>query len=114
MFVDVNKFKGSLGYDYRFLGVVTGEVYESNDLTLQTAATYKGNLASNSDISIVVPSDEVKKLLSLPSFKAYATKSSRTLFGKRNDSLMSARGDTSDAIFGWGRAEQRRLQGTGA
>lgn len=43
-----------------------GEVYESNDLTLQTAATYKGSLAANSDISIIVPSDEVKKMLFSP------------------------------------------------
>jgi hypothetical protein len=66
MFVDVNKFKGSIGFDYRFLGVVTGEVYESNDLTLQTAATYKGSLPANSDISIIVPSEEVKKMIFSP------------------------------------------------
>ena len=66
MFVDVNKFKGSLGYDYRFLGVVTGEVFEGNDLTLQVAATYKGSVAANSDISIVVPAEEVKKILFSP------------------------------------------------
>lgn len=66
MFVDVNKFKGSIGFDYRFLGVVTGEVYETNDLTLQTTGTYKGTLAANSDISIVVPAEEVRKILFSP------------------------------------------------
>jgi hypothetical protein len=63
MFVDVNKFKGSIGFDYRFLGVVAGEVYETNDLTLQTTATYKGTLAANSNISMVVPAQEVIKIL---------------------------------------------------
>jgi hypothetical protein len=63
MFVDVNKFKGSIGFDYRFFGVVAGEVYETNDLTLQTTGTYKGTLAANSNISIVVPAEEVRKIL---------------------------------------------------
>jgi hypothetical protein len=63
MFVDLNKFKGSIGFDYRFLGVVAGEVYETNDLTLQTTGTYKGTLAANSNISIVVPAEEVRKIL---------------------------------------------------
>ena len=63
MFVDANKFKSSIGFDYRFLGVVAGEVYETNDLTLQTTGTIKGTLNANSDISVVVPAEEVRKIL---------------------------------------------------
>jgi len=61
--VDVNKFTGP-GYDYKFLGVVAGNIIENNDFTLQVTTDYRGAVRANSGISVVVPADEVKKMLS--------------------------------------------------
>jgi len=69
MFVDVNKFKSAIGYDYRFLGVVTGEIQETEDLTLNVTATYKGTVSANSNVSVIVPAFEVNNLLMLPVFQ---------------------------------------------
>jgi hypothetical protein len=66
MFVDLDKFKNTLGIDYRFLGVVTGEVRESSDLTLQVTTTYSGTVAANSNVSVIVPASQVKDLLLSP------------------------------------------------
>lgn len=63
IFVDVNRFKNSLGFDYRFLGVVTGEVYETSDLTLQITTSYTGTIAANSNVSVIVPAFQVRDLL---------------------------------------------------
>ncbi|MBV8436027.1 MAG: hypothetical protein JOY95_00765 [Silvibacterium sp.] len=63
MFVDINKFSNKLGYDYKLLGVVSGEVFESSDLSLQVTTSYRGNVAANSDVSVVVPAEEVKAIL---------------------------------------------------
>jgi hypothetical protein len=68
MFVEEPINRNSLGFTYRFLGVVAGEVFETSDLTLQTTTSYKGNLQANSNISMIVPAEEVKKLLSNPVF----------------------------------------------
>lgn len=69
MFVDVNKFKNGVGFDYRFLGVVTGEIQENEDLTLKVSTTYKGTIPANSNVAVVVPASEVQKLLMLPQFR---------------------------------------------
>jgi hypothetical protein len=66
VFVEVPVDRNSLAFKYRFLGVVAGEVVETSDLSLQTTASYKGNLQANSNISMIVPAEEVKKLLFLP------------------------------------------------
>lgn len=69
MFVDISKFKGGLGFDYRFLGVVTGEIKESADLTLEVSTTYAGTVAANSNVSVIVPAFEVKSLLLSAAFQ---------------------------------------------
>ncbi len=69
MFVDVNKFKNVLGFDYKLLGVVTGEVQETEDLTLKVATTYKGTISANSNVSVIVPAFEVNNLLMSPVFQ---------------------------------------------
>lgn len=74
MFVDLNKFKNAFGYDYRLLGVVTGEVYETNDLTLKVSSSYEASIAANSDISVVVPAVEIKKLLLSPTIQTLRDK----------------------------------------
>jgi hypothetical protein len=69
MFVDVNKFKNSFGFDYKFLGVVTGEIQETEDLTLNVTTTYKGTVSANSNVSVIVPAFEVNNLLMSPTFQ---------------------------------------------
>jgi hypothetical protein len=69
MFVDVNKFKNSFGFDYKFLGVVTGEIQETEDLTLNVTTTYKGSVSANSNVSVIVPVFEVNNLLMSPTFQ---------------------------------------------
>jgi hypothetical protein len=66
VFAEDHPDRHSLAFDYRFLGVVAGEVYETSDLTLQTTASYKGSLEANSNITMLVPAEEVKALLSKP------------------------------------------------
>jgi hypothetical protein len=63
MFVDVNKFKNVLGSNYRLLGIVTGEVFETNNFTLQVTTSYNLNVAANSDVSMIVPADEIRSVL---------------------------------------------------
>jgi hypothetical protein len=63
MFVDVNRFNGVLGIDYRFFGVVTGEVFESAEMTLKVTTSFSGTVSANSNVSVIVPAFEVKKLL---------------------------------------------------
>jgi hypothetical protein len=69
MFVDVNKFKSGFGFDYKFLGVVTGEIQETEDLTLNVSTTYKGTVSANSNVSVIVPAFEVNNLLMSPAFQ---------------------------------------------
>ena len=66
MFVQAPLVRSRTEFNFKFLGVVSGEVFESSDLTLQVATSYKANLAANSNISVVVPAEEVKKLLLSP------------------------------------------------
>jgi len=64
MFVDVAGLRrGKLNYEFKLLGVVSGEVYETADFQLQVATTYKGDVSANSGISTVVPAGEIKALL---------------------------------------------------
>jgi hypothetical protein len=70
VFVDVGGIrKGKIGFEYKLLGVVSGEVFETADFQLQVATTYKGDLAANSGISIVVPAEDVKALLQSAEFQ---------------------------------------------
>jgi hypothetical protein len=68
MFVDINKFKSG-GYDYRLLGVVAGEVFEKADFSLQVATSYNGAVQANSNISMVVPADEVRAIIEGPALQ---------------------------------------------
>lgn len=69
MLVDISKFRGQLLSDYRFLGVVSGEVLESADLELQGTVSRGASVAANSDISYIVPATEVRKLLYSPALQ---------------------------------------------
>ena len=67
MFVDLAGLRrGKLGYEFKLLGVVAGEVFETADFELQVNATFKGDVTANSGISVVVPVDELKTLLDSP------------------------------------------------
>jgi hypothetical protein len=73
-FVNVGGFRGGNvlvgGFPYLLLGVVSGYFYETEDLQLQVATTLTGKASANSGISIVVPVDELKKLLDSPALQA--------------------------------------------
>jgi hypothetical protein len=63
VFVDPTKFQGIIsGPTYKLLGVISGEVTENSDLTLNVVSTLSGNVAANSGVSIVVPASELMKL----------------------------------------------------
>jgi hypothetical protein len=63
MFVDAAKFRNGIGFEYKFLGVVSGEILETSDLTLQVTTSYKTSIAANSNVSMIVPADDVEKML---------------------------------------------------
>jgi hypothetical protein len=48
---------------------MSGEVYENADLTLSVTTTLAGSIGANSDVSIIVPATEVRKLLDQAIFK---------------------------------------------
>jgi hypothetical protein len=60
VFVDV---AAGFGYDYRFLGVVSGNFSEDQDFNLQIDTTISGKERANSGIAIIVPADELKSLI---------------------------------------------------
>ena len=71
IFVDPNKFAGIIsGPSYKLLGVISGEMFENSDLTLTVTSSLSGNVAANSDVSIIVPAPELVKLLDNPVLKA--------------------------------------------
>jgi Trypsin-like peptidase domain len=62
--VDIAKFrKNAFGADYKVLGVLSGEVPESADFSLQVTSTFQGTTTANSDISIVVPITQLRAIL---------------------------------------------------
>lgn len=65
MFVDIRRFSTQSpgGYDYRLLGVVSGFVHEDSNFTLQIATDYKGTVVANSGICVVVPAEEIMKII---------------------------------------------------
>lgn len=67
--VDLARFAGKIGYDYRLLGVVSGGIPESTDFTLQAATTYQGTTNTNSGISTVVPATQLEEILQSDSLK---------------------------------------------
>jgi hypothetical protein len=70
MFVDVNKFTTHGGFDYKFLGVIAGEVFENSDLTFSVTTSIAANVHANSDVSMIVPANEVLKILNLPELQS--------------------------------------------
>jgi hypothetical protein len=70
VFVDPTKFQGVIsGPTYKLLGVISGEVTENSDLTLNVVSTLSGNVAANSGVSIVVPASELMKLFDDPTLR---------------------------------------------
>ena len=54
---------------YGLLGVVSGYMYEDSDLTLRISTDYEAILHANSGISIVVPAEQLKALVSSPALQ---------------------------------------------
>jgi hypothetical protein len=54
------------GIPYGLIGVVSGYMWEDNQLTLHAATDYEGTLHANSGIAMIVPIDQVKELLLSP------------------------------------------------
>jgi hypothetical protein len=63
VFVDLNRFTGSIGFRYKFLGVVCGEMFENSDLTFNITTTLQAVNQANSGVSMIVPAAELRKLL---------------------------------------------------
>jgi len=70
VFVDTNKFANIIGSSYSLLGVISGEVQESSDFTLHVTTSLNGIVEANSDVSVVVPSNQIKDILYSPSLQA--------------------------------------------
>ncbi|HXM65884.1 MAG TPA: hypothetical protein VN911_04065 [Candidatus Acidoferrum sp.] len=71
VFIDTSKFANVIGApSYSLLGVISGEVLETSDLTLRVTTTYTANVGANSDVSIVVPACEIKNILDSPPLRA--------------------------------------------
>lgn len=55
-----------------FIGVVSGYYFEKADASMEIATTVKGEAAANSGVAIIVPADEVEKLIeNNPTLKGY-------------------------------------------
>jgi hypothetical protein len=60
LFVDTNRFANVIGApNYKLLGVISGEVRESEDFVLRVTASYDASIAANSGVSVVVPAMEL-------------------------------------------------------
>jgi hypothetical protein len=57
---------GGVPTTFGLLGVISGYMYETSDLTLRASSTWKGSLNTNSGISVVVPAQQLKELLDRP------------------------------------------------
>lgn len=69
-FVDVGgERRGQLGYSFKLLGVVAGEVFETSDFQLQVATTLNAEISANSGISVVVPASDIEDLLETTQMK---------------------------------------------
>jgi len=70
VFVDTNKFANIIGTSYKLLGVISGEVPESSDFILRVTTSYTANVLANSDVSVVVPANEIRSILYDPTLQA--------------------------------------------
>jgi hypothetical protein len=69
VFVNLAGMRGGnmiVGADYKLLGVVSGYFPESADLTIQVAATLIGTVEGNSNVTAIVPADEIKAIIDSP------------------------------------------------
>lgn len=57
---------GGVPNTFGLLGVVSGYMYEHEDMTLTATTTWKGSINANSGISVVVPAQQLKDLLESP------------------------------------------------
>jgi hypothetical protein len=67
---------------YYFLGVVSGYYFEDEDFKMEIATTVMGKARANSGIAMIVPADEVKKLLDDPKLRAIREENVRALAPK--------------------------------
>jgi hypothetical protein len=72
VFVDASGDQdGFIGFrNYRLLGVISGLFYEDQDFNLKAATMFKGTMHANSGIALIVPADELRKLLDEPQVQA--------------------------------------------
>ena len=62
--IDTNKFANIISApSYKLLGVISGEVLENSDLSLNVTTSFTANIGANSGVSMVVPADELLKIL---------------------------------------------------
>ena len=59
-----------VGTNYKLLGLVSGYVQESSELTLQPVASYAGTVVANSGVAMVVPAQQILDLLDQPTLQA--------------------------------------------
>jgi hypothetical protein len=75
LFIGLRGFLGGLvapndgGSPYMLLGVISGYMYEDLDLDLRPASDFDKVVHSNSGVAMVVPAEEIAKLLSSPLLK---------------------------------------------
>ena len=72
VFVDVGGMREhgtATALDYRFLGVVSGEVFETENLQLEVTTPTKGSAKANSGLSVIVPAQQVLDFLNSDSFQ---------------------------------------------
>src|SRR5579859_550255 len=71
VFVDTNKFANTAGGpSYSLLGVISGSVHEGADFTLLVTTSLAGTVEANSDVSMVVPANQIKDILDSPALQA--------------------------------------------
>ncbi len=65
VFVDLGGLRGNnlSGEEYHFLGVVSGLFYEDAEFNLKVATTIRGVTHANSGIALIVPANDLKRLL---------------------------------------------------
>jgi hypothetical protein len=69
--VDIARFKGGTGYNFKFLGLISGEIFEDANFTMQITTTYGGTTTANSGVSIVVPAQKIREIIHSDQLKAF-------------------------------------------
>jgi hypothetical protein len=72
--LDANVGIGGVPNIFGLLGVVSGYMYEHEDMTLTATTTWKGSLNANSGISVVVPAQQLKDLIEGPELQCLRDK----------------------------------------